>query len=160
MTRLDKIEILIRDYLEKAKLMQIATVSKGKPWVASVWYVHDDTLNLYFISRKTRRHSLELKADPNVAGAITTPHVIGSGEKARGLQFEGTAEECAGRGMETARELYMKKYAGAEDISLEELRDPSFIAAFYVVHPSVFVLFDEVNFPKEPRQELRVGRNG
>ena len=77
------LEMLVREYLKEAKLMQIATVKNGKPWVASVWYANDDDLKLYFISRKSRRHSLELKKNQNVAGAIIKPHTIGSGEKYR-----------------------------------------------------------------------------
>jgi uncharacterized protein YhbP (UPF0306 family) len=145
---------LIEDYLNEAKLMQIATVKNGKPWVASVWYAHDKNWNLYFISRKNRRHSIELKNDPNVAGAIVKPHLVGSGEKVRGLQFEGTARACNGTELKIARDLYLKKYPTAEKISLTLLKLASFIATFYVVHPKTFVLFDEINFPKNPRQEF------
>ncbi len=145
---------LVVQYLEEAKLMQIATTKNNKPWVATVWYAHDEKLNLYFISRKTIRHSIELKENPNVAGAIVKSHVIGSGEKVRGLQFEGVAEECFGKDLEKALELYMNKYSTAEKIPLEELQDPNFIATFYIIHPRMFVLFDEINFPDEPRQQL------
>lgn len=147
---------LVVEYLREAKLMQVATAKDNKPWAATVWYVHDDKLNLYFISRKSRRHSLEIKETPNVAGAITVPHTIGSGEKVRGLQFEGVAEECSGKDLEKARELYLAKYKTAEKIPLENLRDPNFIATYYTIRPTMFVLFDEINFPDEPRQELKL----
>lgn len=147
---------MVLDYLREAKLMQIATSKDNKPWVATVWYVNDDDLNLYFISRKARRHSLEIKENPNVAGAIVKPHTQGSGEKVRGLQFEGTVEWCFGETLQKARELYLAKYPMAERVPLETLEDPNFTAAFYVVRPKAFVLFDEVNFADNPRQELRL----
>jgi uncharacterized protein YhbP (UPF0306 family) len=150
------VDTLVREYLKEAKLMQIATVKDGKPWVASVWYANDDKLNLYFISRKTRRHSLELKDNTNVAGTIVKPHTIGSGEKVRGLQFEGIASECTNADLETASTLYLQKYPTAEKIPLETLRKPDFIAAFYIIKPKMFVLFDEVNYPDDPRQEMPV----
>lgn len=136
--------------------MQIATVSGSKPWVASVWYVHDKDWNIYFVSRKSRRHSLELKKNPYVAGAIVVPHTIGSGQKVRGLQFEGTAKECNWAELKKGRELYLKKYPTAEKIPLKMLKLVSFIANFYIIRPKKFILFDEVNFPKEPRQEIKV----
>jgi len=98
---------LVVDYLNEAKLMQIATAKNNRPWVASVWYAHDD-------------------------------------------------RECSGKTLEKARNLYLKKYSGAEKIPMEKLRDPVFAAAFYAVRPRSFVLFDEVNFPNEPRQEINL----
>ncbi len=147
---------LIEDYLKEAKLMTLATVKDNKPWVASMWYVHDEDLNLYFISRKSRRHSLELKENPNVAGTITIPHAKGSGEKVRGIQYEGVAQETTGKILKKARELYFKKYPNAEKIPLARFLIPTFIATFYIVRPSSIVLFDEVNFPQNPRQELKL----
>lgn len=147
---------LVMEYLTIAKLMQIATVKSSRPWVASVWYTNDDAMNLYFISRKARRHSLEIKDNPNVAGTIVVPHVIGSGEKVRGLQFEGIAGMCIGDQALKAKQLYTAKYPRAEDIPAEKLADPDFTVAYYVVMPKLFVLFDEINFPDQPRQELPV----
>ncbi|MBI2327786.1 pyridoxamine 5'-phosphate oxidase family protein [Candidatus Curtissbacteria bacterium] len=147
---------LIAEYLRDAKLMQVATSQNNKPWIATVWYVNDEDWNLYFISRKNRRHSLEINNNPYVAGAIVLPHTKGSGEKVRGLQFEGKAEEAKGKALKKARNLYLIKYSSAEDIPLKKLEDPKFIATFYVIHPKAFILFDEVNFPDNPRQELKL----
>lgn len=149
---------LIEDYLNEAKLMQVATVKDNKPWVCSVWYVADSDLNLFFISRRSRRHSLELTKNPFVAGTIVKPHVIGSGEKVRGLQFEGKAHDLADEPdeLKKVKKLYLKKYSKAEDISLENLTDPNFIATFYVIHPKTIVLFDSVNFPENSRQEFKL----
>jgi uncharacterized protein YhbP (UPF0306 family) len=143
-------------YLGEAKLMSIATVSGKHPWAASAWYVHDKDWNLYFLSRKSRRHSLEMKKNPNVAGTIVTPHVIGSGEKVRGVQFEGTARECNWEELKLGRELYTKKYPTAENIPLQMFRLVKFIATYYIIKPKKFVLYDEINFPKDPRQEIKV----
>lgn len=147
---------LISEYLRDAKLMQVATVQNNKPWVATVWYVNDKDWNLYFISRRSRRHSQELQKNPNVAGTIVMPHVKGSGEKVRGLQFDGSAAEAKGDLLKKAKKLYGEKYPQAEDISLKKLQDPNFIATFYVIKPSTLILFDEINFPEDPRQELKL----
>lgn len=145
---------LIEDYLKEAKLMQLATCKDGKPWICSVWYVHDENWNLYFISRKNRRHSLELKENPHIAGTIVFPHTKGSGEKVRGLQFEGEAFETKGEEIAYAKNLYEAKFDLAERINLEELMDPDITYCYYIIRPSLFVLFDEINFPDNPRQEI------
>lgn len=138
--------------------MQLATVKNNKPWVSSVWYVHDEDLNLFWISRRARRHSKELSKNPYVAGVIVKPHIIGSGEKVRGLQFEGRAHDLMDEPDELKKvnKLYLKKYSKAEDIPLENLTDPNYLATYYVVHPKTIVLFDEINFPDNPRQEYKL----
>lgn len=146
------------DYLKEAKLMQIATSKNNKPWVATVWYVHDDELNLYFISRRSTRHSLEIRDNTNVAGAIVKPHVKGSGEKVIGLQFEGTSHDITDEPdvLKKVHELYLAKHSLAEDIPLKQLSDPEWIAAYYVIHPKTFVLFNDADFPNNPRKELKL----
>ncbi|MDP2744488.1 MAG: pyridoxamine 5'-phosphate oxidase family protein, partial [Dehalococcoidia bacterium] len=37
-------------YLKEHNAMTLATLSEGQPWAAAVFYVHDDRLNLYFLS--------------------------------------------------------------------------------------------------------------
>lgn len=136
--------------------MQLATVKDSKPWSCSVWYASDERWNLYYISKKDRRHSHELATNPHVAGSIVVPHVKGSGEKVRGLQFEGIASATKGDELAKAHKLYLAKFPLAEDIPLALLRAAKFIATYYVVRPSVLVLFDEVNFPNQLRQEVKL----
>lgn len=147
---------LIEEYLKKAKLMQIATDKKNKPWIASVWYAHDEQLHLYFLSRKNRRHSFELKENPHIAGAIVIPHTKGSGETVRGLQFEGVARETNKTELTKAKNLYEKKHEQAERLDLTELLKPDIQYTYYIIEPKLFVLFDELNFPENPRQEYNL----
>ncbi len=70
--------------------MSLGTVDDGGPWVSDVGYVHDVELNLYWISRKDRRHSVALRNNPAVAVSITVSTLE---EKDLGLQIAGVAEE-------------------------------------------------------------------
>jgi uncharacterized protein YhbP (UPF0306 family) len=83
------IEKIIREYIDKSLHMSLGTSQDNKPWVCEVHFVFDDQLNLYFRSLKSRRHSQEIAANPNVAGNIVAQHLVG--EKAHGVYFEGTA---------------------------------------------------------------------
>lgn len=148
---------LITDYLEEGRLMQIATVKDNKPWVATVWYACDKNLNIYFISRKTRRHSLEIKNNSAVAGAIVKPHRT-LGVKTRGIQFEGNAAEVSVLELPKAFNLFVKRFPKAKKFmkSAQAIIKNITDHHIYKIVPSSIVLFDEVNFPDNSRQELKL----
>lgn len=149
---------LIENYLREAKLMQVATVADNKPWVATVWYAHDKNLNLYFISRKDRRHIQELKNNSHVAGTIVVAHEEGIGQKVRGIQFAGKAEIVGIRELINAYTLLKKKYPNiVKHIpNLDFVKQGAILVRFYKIIPTTVVLFDEINFPDNPRQELNL----
>src|ERR1044071_4915637 len=84
------IEKIVREYINKSLHMSLATVSRDKPWVCEVHFVHDDNLNLYWRSLSSRRHSQEIAANPNVAGNIVRQHSLE--EYPHAIYFEGKAE--------------------------------------------------------------------
>ena len=64
----------------------LSTISGDRSQSASVYYVHDDKCNLYFITRSASRKYKNLETNKNVSFVITSenpPHTI---------QIEGTAE--------------------------------------------------------------------
>lgn len=150
-----QIEKLIREYLEKTQLMQIATCSNNNPWVATVHFAYDENLNLYWISSFERRHSIELEQNANVAAAIVKPHT--SGEKVRGIQLSGQASRLSGNDAAFGMEIYTKRYnTPRERVKniVEQANEEKHV--IYKIKPELFVLFDEVNFPDNPRQEWKL----
>lgn len=143
------LKALIQNYLRSAKVMQLATVENGKPWVCTVNFAVDDNLNLYWMSLRTTHHSQHLKNSSQVAGAIVKdPAVI------QGLQFEGSAAEVSEKELDSVNEIYEQRY-GHKPERLEEAKsNNSSVRGFYKVKPSKFVLFDKLNFPDNPRQEF------
>lgn len=79
----------IKKNLTEMRMMQVASVRGDQPWICTVYFVADDTQNLYWLSLPERRHSQEIAAHTKVAIAVPvkfdTQPVIG-------LQAEGTAE--------------------------------------------------------------------
>ena len=61
---------LALEYFTTCKLMQLATISDGNPWICNVYFVIDDDLNIYWTSAKGRQHSVEIMANPKVAVSI------------------------------------------------------------------------------------------
>lgn len=142
---------LITEYLAEGKVMQLATVNNGQPWICTVNYVYDDKFNVYWMSLKTRRHSQELRNHSQAAGAIVKdPNVK------RCLHFTGIAKELSGADLEIAHKLYSEIY-GDKPQRLAEAQSPDpDTRTYYVLEPNYIVLFDEVNFPDNPRQEYYV----
>src|SRR3979411_175547 len=85
-----KLRQLIEDYLQQAKLMQLATSIDNQPWICNVWFAADKDLNIYWFSSTTRRHSGEVMKNQKVAAAMALPHT--PDDAPRGLQLQGIAE--------------------------------------------------------------------
>jgi uncharacterized protein YhbP (UPF0306 family) len=105
-------EQLIRKHLKEARIMQLATVRDGQPWVCNVHYAPDDNCNLYWISDPAVRHSQELAAHPSVAAAIA----IQAEQPLIGLQVEGEARQLTDQAEVDAG---IKVYAAYQEISPE-----------------------------------------
>jgi uncharacterized protein YhbP (UPF0306 family) len=112
------VEKIVREYVDKSIHMSLATSSGNKPWVCEVHFVYDDNLNLYFRSLKSRRHSQEIAANPNVAGNVVKQHAVG--EYPHAVYFEGTAELMTD---ETARQAIFPRFKERIDASDEILED-------------------------------------
>lgn len=150
---MEEVEKLIRDYLPGVVHMSLATCMDNKPWVCELHLVYDEDLNLYFLSKPSRRHSQEIAQNPNVAGNIVVQH--GLTDRPRGVYFEGTAEILAGITENSdAYKLYNTRF-GLSDRMLNEIKNDESGHKFYKITPSSFVLFDTVNFPEDSRQEWR-----
>ena len=151
------IENLIRGYAAGGLLMQVTTCNSGQPWIAHVWFAFDEQLNFYFISNRARRHSKEIRVSPKVACGIVHPHLEGLGQKVRGLTFEGVAQEIglAGADLDDAYSCYSSRWPNASSyVKKDDIARDLTQVRFYRIRPTLFVLFDEVNFPDNPRQEL------
>jgi uncharacterized protein YhbP (UPF0306 family) len=148
---------LLREYLRGAKLMQVATVRDAQPWMANVWFAMDESFRLYFISRGDRRHSKEIRANRWVAGSIVQPPFEGLGQKVRGVTFEGEATELEDDDLVYGYDTYRRRWPQVESSApLPEIASGKSQTRVYRVVPRLFVLFDEVNYPKDPRQEIRL----
>lgn len=145
---------LITEYLQQAKLMQLATSIDNQPWVCNVWFAADKDLNVYWFSSITRRHSEEVTKNNKVAAAFALPHT--PDDPPRGLQLQGIAELLTDqKDIDKAISVYANRIFPTEKIKefMENKEKPH---RFYRIKPTQFVLFDVVNFPDNSRQEYNV----
>ncbi len=143
---------LIKEFLDSKKDMQLATVANGKPWICTVYFVYDDDLNLYWTSGRSRQHSLEIFNDSS--SAVT---IVKDTERKQALQITGNAFEVADKDLERVHELYQDRY-GKKDYDLEEMKKHNPEGrSYWVFKPTEISLWDEVNYPDEPKQKTIIG---
>lgn len=138
--------------LNNVKQMVVCASKDNRPWCATVFFAFDENLNLYFFSTEKRRHSKDISNNPNVSGAIAREHKLALGEPSMGIQFEGVCKLVGSGEVKEAYGLYKKRFP--EITKFHTLKDAN--KELYKIKVDKFVLFDSLNFPKDPRKELEM----
>lgn len=147
----------IDEYLGQGKLLHLATLMDDRPWLCHVWYACGPGNSLVFTSNKARRHSREISANASVAGGVISIPLEGLGQAVRGLSFEGRACEASGDGIHTAYEVYASRWPMVRDMfSARDIETGASNMRMYLISMTRIVMFDEVNYRENPRQELRL----
>lgn len=148
---------LIGDYLKTQRLMSLATYG-AYPWIASVYYVHDDELNLYFLSKPWREHCEALKVNNKVAVSIAdSSQPIHKTQK--GLQLWGEASEVSS--ITQVKWMFRMWNKLISNNGGEKLIDPKkFLDAgtskIYKIKPKRIKFFNTELWPKEQTQILEL----
>jgi len=144
-------EEFIAKYLPNGKVLQLATISGNGPWICTVNYVNDKDGNIYWISMKNRRHSIEVEGNSQSAIAIVLDP-----DKKVGLQLTGVSSQVKDEDLEKAHNLYSLKF-GDKPERLAGARDPSSDGrTYYMFTPKSIKVHDEVTFPTDPQQVVDV----
>ena len=147
----NKVKNLIEEILGSVKQMVLCTSKSNKPWSATVLFVADKDLNIYFFSTPNRRHSKEISENTFVSGAIYREHTKGLAEQShRGIQFEGECRLVKTAEVRDAYELFQNRFP--EIVKFHEMKNAT--KEMYKIKVKNFVLFDTLNFKANPRQEL------
>lgn len=143
---------LIRHYLPQARMMQLATVSGEQPWICTVYFVEDDWLNLYWLSLPGRRHSQEIAQHGKVAVAVP----LKMDKPVIGIQAEGRAEPVADKSViADVMQRYVERFGVGHQFYSNYVEGENQHVLFRF-KPQKYVLFDEVNFPGNGRQEIKL----
>lgn len=140
----------IKLILNEQTLLNIASTNSSRPWLATVFFVSDDDLNLYFMSGRSSIHSTDYKENPVAAITIADPKSYFG--KVYGLQAEGTMELC--KNITTIIKMgaaYVKKFPQSKE---EFINPEAYIqatgAGFYKFIPKRYIL-------RTPEVKERVG---
>lgn len=134
------LKLRVKEVLERGHLMSLGTLDGGGVWVADVIYIHDDGLNLYWMSDPQTRHSKAISQNNSVAGTITVSNK--SQEKNLGIQFSGFAEKIEGARFDLAKKHFAKR-AHPEPKETDNVLDGD---SWYVLKLTKIHLIDEENF--------------
>ncbi len=142
----------VLEVLQQTHLMSLGTVDPGGVWVADVIFLHDDDLNLYWMSAPDSRHSRAVLESGRAAGTIT--YSTKSKEPNLGIQFEGIAERLDGVRFDLIIKHWAKRGHAAPEVSRAlELLDGD---RWYKLVPTRIELIDEEHFGFE-RQTVLLG---
>lgn len=100
----------IAAFLQTQSTIALATLNaEGQPEIAPLFFVADDSLNLYWLSASHVRHSLNLTRHAQVAATIYP--TVWEWNDIVGLQIEGTAEAITDeRVREQIMQIYLRKF--------------------------------------------------
>ena len=134
--------------------MQLATAVDNQPWACNVHYYADAAFNLCWVSTLKSKHSQDIAKNPKVAAAIMVHENTAAEPYVIGISIEGTAELIDQNVTKEIAEGYAAKHSEDDDM-------PAIVAGkhpfkFYRLEPSRIILFDNKNFPKDPRKELNI----
>lgn len=145
------IEKIIREYIKDVIHLSLSTSKNNIPWTSEVHFAYDENLNLYFVSRETRRHSIEIKNNNLVSGNIVKQHAVG--EKVRGVYFEGECEELGNVDHQSPAYMSLKLRLDIGDHLLKEQHEEGG-HRFYKIAVNKFYLFDELEMDPAGKYEL------
>jgi hypothetical protein len=152
---------LLEHYVRAGKLMQLASLnSDGSPVVCNVWYdAHFAPDVLRFISRYNRQHSQNVRIDGRVGGSIIALTLEGLGQTVRGVTFIGVARELPTCGVDGEVAAFVARWPRAEAaLHPGKLAYGETPTRLYEVAVAEWVLFDEANFPEQPRRVIEAAR--
>lgn len=126
---------IFSDFLGQHDLMVISTInSKNKPESALVGYIHDDSLNIVFATRKDSRKAANLELNTDVA-------IVVGGDKGVTLQIEGVVEKLVADKVDYFADKYIEKTPRAQ------LFKDNPEMQFYIVAPTWMRLTDVKQSP-------------
>ncbi|MBN1200803.1 MAG: pyridoxamine 5'-phosphate oxidase family protein [Anaerolineae bacterium] len=131
----DELRTILLNFLASQSTLALGTAgdSDGRPQVAPVFFVNDESFNLYWVSNPHTRHSVNLAAWNDVAGAVYTD----TWEMAaiKGVQLEGDAKIVTDDDeRQRALGLYMNKFAFVAKMQ-QEHPEAMQQGAVYVLRP-------------------------
>jgi len=145
----------IRSLLANNTLLSLSTFDGNSIWTSTVFYSCDKHCSIYFISDPKTRHCRMISINNKVSGAIYSS-MSKWGTDIQGLQFEAKAERVPIREIIPIGAEYLKRFPISQRfIASPELFNTDKISSrLYRLTPTVFQIYDEINFHPEPIRRL------
>ena len=133
--------------------MSVATYNK-EPWIATVYYIVDKDLNLYFLSSASSRHAQYIFKNENVACNIFDSHQKVTDKKV-GVQIYGTCSALESvNEIEPILKMWHKLYPGSKCSDLRKIKNHEIDTRVFKVVPKRIKFFNEQLFPDKGAMEV------
>jgi uncharacterized protein YhbP (UPF0306 family) len=150
---LNNIEESIKAYVGQANIMQLGTSENDQPWICTLHFYSDADLNFYWCSTTDRRHSKELAHNSKAACYVLVHENTPEEDYVIGISVEGKAELVHGGEVAAAVKGYVEKL-GKDEATLQSILSGK--KPFYRLKAEQIVLFNNKDFPENPRQVIRL----
>lgn len=127
---------IILEYFEGNRLMTLGTVSRGKPWGATVFFAFDARLNIFFYSRLDTKHAAHIAKNSSVSVVINQDY--GTVGRVKGMQIVGSAALVPEKDLKKCYTIYRKRFSWADDFKGDH--------RLYVVRPAEIYYIDQKRF--------------
>lgn len=144
---------IVSKYLPLINIMQLATSSDDRPYLCTVHYYSDSELNLYWTSMLERNHSKEIARNPRVAAYVLVHENTPAEDYVIGITFIGKAELIGREIDEETASSYAAKLRDDPSF-VRKVKDDTTPFKFYKLTPERIILFNNKDFPEEPRQVI------
>lgn len=142
---------LLYKFLSNHKLMSLGTYYRA-PWAASVYFLIDKDLNLYFLSSPDTRHCKNIAKNPKVSVTVADSRQKAS-ERKEGFQMMGVAKPV---GLATSIKqivaLWNKSHTDTPPIDFHTLTKV-WKSKFYKITPQEIKLFSQKLYGDDEEKE-------
>ena len=152
------------EMLKEHHTVTISTRDEASVWSATVFYVSDSNLNLFFLSAHKSKHIQHINMIPEVSATVYKDQK--DWEKIKGIQMSGIVKELNGQDREDAISQYLVKYKYLnrvinEPLNQDEEKIGSQFASipFFKLKPNFIRIIDnQVAFGHREQIEKKEGR--
>lgn len=138
----------ISSFLSRGFFACLATASEScEPDICTITYAQDEQLNLYFKSKTSRRHSVNIASQTRCAVAVYDPE--STYLKKSGVQLLGRARRITdAQSMKRAVDTYSARFgsAGARLPDVDELLRPDILNTMFIFEPTAAKFLHESYF--------------
>lgn len=147
---MDEIRQTIDEVLEKAPVLSLATSLDDQPWIAVLLFVHDEDLNLYWLSHDDTRHSRELVHNSRCAISVT---IIDEACRGKSLQISGRAQIVIDMAEKQAvHDKYHQRHHEPKHRTREDAQAEMEKFTLYKFTPTTIKVINEVDWGHERRE--------
>lgn len=148
----------LEDYIKvisTERVLQLATSRNNKPWLCTVHFYNDEQGNIYWVSTKERRHSKELIDNKNVVATVVIHEDNPSENYVISVTIEGLVETITEKQRVSKIINDYTQKLGKDGTLIQQILDPKDPFNLYILESKSIWIFDNKNFPNDPKQKLR-----